>query len=41
MERILAGFLRYGALVASGWMALGIAFSPFEDVLPLIRLSDR
>src|SRR5260370_36957744 len=41
MERILAGLLRYGALVASGWMALGMALSLFKDVLPLIRLSDR
>src|SRR5262245_40027610 len=41
MERILAGLLRYGAIVASGWMALGMALSPFKDVLPLIRLSDR
>jgi len=41
MERILAGLLRYGALVASGWMALGMALSLFKDVLPLIGLSDR
>jgi uncharacterized membrane protein len=41
MERILAGLLRYGALVASGWMALGMALSLFKGVLPLIRLSDR
>ena len=41
MERTLAGLLRFGALVASGWMALGMAFRPFQDVLPLIRLSDR
>ena len=41
MERILAGLLRYGALVASGWMILGMALSLFEDVLPLIGLSDR
>ena len=41
MERILAGLLRYGALVASGWMALGMALSPFKDVLPLMTLSDR
>ena len=40
-ERILSGLLRYGALVASGWMALGMALSLFKDVLPLIRLSDR
>jgi Protein of unknown function (DUF1634) len=41
MEGILGGLLRYGALVASGWMALGMALSLFKDVLPLIRLSDR
>jgi hypothetical protein len=41
MEGILAGLLRHGALVASGWMALGMALSPFKDVLPLIRFSDR
>ena len=41
MERALAGLLRHGALVASGWMAIGMALSLFEDVLPLIRLSDR
>jgi uncharacterized membrane protein len=41
MEGILAGLLRYGSLVASGWMALGMALSLFKDVLPLITLSDR
>ena len=41
MERILTGLLRYGALIASGWMAIGMALSLFKDVLPLIRLSDR
>ena len=41
MEGILAGLLRYGALVACGWIALGMASSLFKDVLPLIRLSDR
>ena len=41
MEVILTGLLRYGALVASGWLALGMALSLFKDVLPLIRLSDR
>jgi uncharacterized membrane protein len=41
MESILAGLLRYGALVASGWMALGMALSLFKDVLPLLGLSDR
>ena len=41
MQRNLAGLLRYGALVASGWMALGMALSLFKNALPLIRLSDR
>ena len=41
MERILAGLLRHGALVASGWMALGMALSLFKDIHPLIRLSDQ
>jgi uncharacterized membrane protein len=41
MERILASLLRYGALVACGWMVLGMALSLFNGVLPLIRLSDR
>ena len=41
MEGILAGLLRHGSLVASGWMALGMALSLFKDVLPLITLSDH
>jgi uncharacterized membrane protein len=41
MERNLAGLLRYGALVASGWMALGMALSLFKDVRSLISLSDQ
>jgi uncharacterized membrane protein len=41
METILAGLLRHGALVASGWLALGMALSLFKDIHPLIRLSDR
>jgi uncharacterized membrane protein len=41
MEGILGGLLRYGALVASGWIALGMALSLFTDVLPLNTLSDR
>jgi uncharacterized membrane protein len=41
MEGILSGLLRYGALVASSWMALGMALSLFKNVLPLFRLSDR
>jgi Protein of unknown function (DUF1634) len=45
MEGLLAGLLRYGALVASGWIALGIAFSMFDDASPLgygtVATSDR
>ena len=41
MERNLGALLRYGALVASGWVALGMALSLFKDVLPLIAFSDR
>jgi uncharacterized membrane protein len=41
MERNLAGLLRYGALVASGWIALGMALSMFNDVPQLIWLSDQ
>jgi hypothetical protein len=41
MEGILAGLLRYGSLVASGWMALGMALSLFKDVPPLTTLSDQ
>jgi uncharacterized membrane protein len=40
MEKILAGFLRYGAVVASGWLTLGMALSPFKDVLALNTFSD-
>jgi uncharacterized membrane protein len=41
MERLLAGLLRYGALVASGWMVAGMALGVFEKVPPLGPLSDR
>jgi Protein of unknown function (DUF1634) len=41
MEGILAGLLRYGSLVASGWMVLGMTLGLFKDVLPLTTLSDR
>lgn len=45
MEGILAGLLRYGALVASGWILLGITLSVFDDISPLVHgsaaLSDR
>ena len=41
IERVLAGLLRYGALVASGWMALGMVSTLFKDVLPLKTLSDQ
>ena len=45
MEKSLAGLLRYGALVASGWMAIGMALSAFQKIFPfmrsLITISDR
>ena len=45
MEKILAGLLRYGALVASGWIAIGMALDVFHRIFPLIRsfitISDR
>jgi uncharacterized membrane protein len=41
MEAILAGLLRYGALVACGWMALGMALSLVNDSPPLISISER
>ncbi len=31
MEGILTGLLRYGALVASGWLACGMALAVFSD----------
>ncbi|MBV8232375.1 MAG: DUF1634 domain-containing protein [Planctomycetaceae bacterium] len=34
MESILAGLLRYGALVASGWIATGMAMSMFGGAPP-------
>jgi Protein of unknown function (DUF1634) len=45
MEKSLAGLLRYGALVASGWMAIGMALSASQKIFPsvrsLITISDR
>jgi len=31
MERILAGLLRYGAIVASGWIAIGMALFAYNN----------
>src|SRR4051812_31184391 len=45
IEGILAGLLRYGALVASGWIALGLALSAFNGLNPslhgFVTSSDR
>ncbi len=45
MERMLAGLLRYGALVACVWIALGMALSLLTGVAPpsrrLVAISDR
>ncbi|SIO30114.1 Protein of unknown function [Singulisphaera sp. GP187] len=45
MEAILTGLLRYGALVASGWLALGMTLSLFQGAFPLaqslVAISDR
>lgn len=41
MDRLLAGLLRYGALVASGWMALGMALALFKGHPQVFWLSDR
>src|SRR5690348_12291225 len=41
IEAILAGLLRYGALVASGWIGTGMVLGLFEDLSPLVALSDR
>jgi uncharacterized membrane protein len=45
MEAILAGLLRYGALVASGWIALGMGLALFNDMNPysqiVVSISDR
>ena len=45
MEGMLAGLLRHGALVASAWMALGMALSAFNGVFPringVVAISDR
>lgn len=45
MERILASLLRYGALAAAGWIALGMALNMCHDVCPtfhiVVAISDR
>jgi Protein of unknown function (DUF1634) len=45
LEGLLTALLRYGALVASGWIALGMAVSACNGVFPLVhtlaKLSDR
>ena len=45
MEKILAGLLRYGALVASVWIAIGMALDVLHKLLPAINgslaISDR
>ena len=43
MEGILAGLLRYGALVASGWIAVGMVMSLFGGAAskPHLGLADR
>jgi uncharacterized membrane protein len=43
MERILAGLLRYGAFVASGWIAVGMAMGRFGGAPPNLHvgLADR
>jgi hypothetical protein len=38
MESILAGLLRYGALVASGWIATGMAMSMFGGAPPNLHV---
>ncbi len=37
MEGILAGLLRYGALTAAGWIALGMALGLMRGVSPLFH----
>ena len=45
MEGLLAALLRYGALVASGRIALGMALGACEEIFPLVHslaaISDR
>lgn len=41
MERLLTALLRYGALVASAWIALGMALGPFQNAPALASISDR
>ena len=38
MEGILAGLLRYGALVASGWLALGMALDILRENCTSIKV---
>jgi Protein of unknown function (DUF1634) len=38
MESILAGLLRYGALIASGWIATGMAMSMFGGAPPNLHV---
>jgi hypothetical protein len=43
MESILAGLLRYGALAASGWIAIGMGMGMFGGAFPHphVGLADR
>jgi len=45
MEGMLAGLLRYGALIASGWIALGIVLDLFDGPASVsqnsVTLADR
>jgi Protein of unknown function (DUF1634) len=45
LEGLLAALLRYGALVASGWIALGMALGACKVMFPLVHslaaISDR
>ena len=43
MENLLAGLLRYGAIVASAWIAAGLMLSLFGGGVPMLHagLADR
>ncbi|ODT97584.1 MAG: hypothetical protein ABS79_07315 [Planctomycetes bacterium SCN 63-9] len=43
MENLLAGLLRHGAIVASAWIAVGMALALFGDGVPMFHagLADR
>jgi Protein of unknown function (DUF1634) len=45
LEGLLTALLRYGALVASGWIALGMALGMSKGIFPLVHalsaISDR